>query len=106
MTGKGTPYFTPAWPFKTIGMVIIKFAKPIMINASDQFSPVLIIYEANKYVGIQTAIPTQIAAKCHLLQVLLSSGTGARSSLYKGEFEISSCNSIMSLFILFFMLEH
>ena len=30
ITGNGTPYFTPAWPFSTIGIVIIILANPII----------------------------------------------------------------------------
>ncbi len=64
-----------------MGMVITRLARPMIASAACQLSPARIMYEANRYVGMHTAMPTHSAARFHLFQVRFSGGMGARSSL-------------------------
>ncbi len=41
-TGKGIPYFAPAWPFNTIGINTIVLASKMVSIACHQFIPQLI----------------------------------------------------------------
>jgi sporulation-control protein spo0M len=53
------------------------------------------MYEARIYVGIQTAIPIQMAARFHKFQVRFSTGIGARSALNNEDSDSLSCLEIV-----------
>ena len=68
-----------------MGMVMIRLATAMMVNAACQLSPARIMYEARIYVGMHTAMPTHSAARCQRFQVRWGVATGARSALYRRE---------------------
>ena len=61
-TGKGIPYFAPAWALRTIGTRTIRLPKRIVPMACHQFIPFWMSPEASIYVGMQTLIATQSEA--------------------------------------------
>jgi integrase len=68
-------------PFSTIGSKTTRLPSATEATAACQLQPLSTRFDANVYVGMQTAMPTHKAAMCHWFHVRLLSGTGARSAL-------------------------
>src|SRR5215510_5230208 len=89
-TGKGIPYFVPAWPFRIIGTRTMMLASTIVSTACHQFMPSSISDDASMYVGTQADIATHSAAMSRRRHVRWDVVVGARSALKYGEAAIST----------------
>mmetsp|Transcript_3217 Transcript_3217/g.13041 ORF Transcript_3217/g.13041 Transcript_3217/m.13041 type:complete len:376 (+) Transcript_3217:329-1456(+) len=80
-TGKGTPYFVPTWPLRTIGTSTTTLAHSTVPTAVSQLIPSCTRLAARMYAGTQTTIPTHSAARSSVPNVRSPASTGRRSSL-------------------------
>src|SRR5882724_690733 len=81
-TGNGMPYFVPACALRIIGISTMQLPSAIVKIACHTLMPWLIKLDANVYVVMHTAIPTQSAAMCQTFHVRCSSEVGAMSAFH------------------------
>src|SRR5580700_617309 len=92
-TGKGMPYFVPAWALRIMGSSTMALPKKIVSTASYQFMPSEMSEEASMYVGMHADIEIHSAAMSIIPHLRSLTRVGAMSSFQYGECEMSSVTS-------------